>query len=238
MGRLFLPKPTNPIAKAQALRFHNRQVSLGKEIPHFFDENGVRFYIDRRGASSGGGQYFRNLGSKLAVEAGRQQRAAERTPTIEDYQSVYGDKLGKDLFKAERIRLSQMYSNYNPSTQDIDHIDSMASGGMNISRNLRPMDASKNRSEGARKLTPEQKTAVLSGAPDVRTAIRQQGPVMTTQQTNKFLDTGKAWIQNAAAALGYIGSGLAYDSKEMVQQQEQAINEGSPLPAPHISLVD
>jgi len=39
MGRLFLPKPTTPIARAQALRFHNRMKALGRDIPHFFDED-------------------------------------------------------------------------------------------------------------------------------------------------------------------------------------------------------
>ena len=228
MGRLFLPKPTSPIARAQALRFHNRMKAAGKDIPHFFDEDGVRFYIDRDGK---GNQNFRNLGSKLAVEAGRQQRAAERTPTIQDYTDVYGPKLGKQLFKTERRRLSQMYSNYNPATQDIDHIDSMASGGMNISRNLRPMDSRQNRSEGARKLTSTQKTAVLSGAPDVKTAIQQQGPVMTTAQTNKYLQTGSAWMLNAANVLGYNSNGLA-------KMQERLVNERQALPAPRFPLVD
>ena len=228
MGRLFLPKPTSPIAKAQALRFHNRMKEAGRDIPHFFDEDGVRFYIDRNGR---GDQYFRNLGSKLAVEASRQERAAERTPTVQDYTDVYGPKLGKQLFKTERTRLSQVYSNYDPKTQDIDHIDSMASGGMNISRNLRPMDSSKNRSEGARRLTPTQKTAVLSGAPDVKTAIKQQGPVMTTTQTNKYLETGSAWMLNAASVLGY-------DSSKLVQMQERLVNERQVLPAPRFPLVD
>ena len=168
------PKYPKPSVK-EAIQIHNKAKELGTPIPHFFDENGILFYLDRTGRQAGGNQYFRNLGAKLSAEAKRKALKNKRTPTHDLYVRVYGDKTGTELFKQEQIDLKRIYTNTPTATHDVDHINSMASGGVHHSSNLRPQESSLNRSEGARGLSADQKNSLML-ADDVEDQIRLQGP--------------------------------------------------------------
>ena len=150
-----MPKPTTPEAKRLALEFHNKQVQRNRPIPHFYDEEGNRFYVDRNGK---GDQYFRNSGSKQKSVAARSERLKAATPTLADYQAGYPNnpELAKELFDTEQAEVSAIYAANDPDFDDVDHIHSAKDGGRNMAYNMRSQNSSINRSEGARNLTPEQ----------------------------------------------------------------------------------
>ena len=197
------PKYPKPSIE-EAIKIHNLAKKLKQPIPHFFDEDGILFYLDRTGKQAGGRQYFRNLGAKLSAEAKRKALKNKRTPTHDLYVKVYGDKTGTELFKQEQLDLKQIYTNTPTATHDVDHINSMASGGVHHSRNLRPQESSLNRSEGARGLNVDQKNALML-ADDVEDHIRLQGPAVTAAMRDQITSKVMPRAFNRASVLRKAG---------------------------------
>ncbi len=184
----------------EAVKIHKLAQELGQPIPHFFDDDGVLFYLDRNGKKAGGNQYFRNLGAKLSAEAKRKALKNKRTPTLDLYTRVYGEKTGTDLYKTEQAKLKHIYTTTPTATHDVDHINSMASGGVHHSRNLRPQESALNRSEGARGLTPEAKNALML-ADDVEDQIRLQGPPVISRIRDQIASNHMPRAFNRASVL-------------------------------------
>ena len=169
-----------------AVKIHNDAKASGKLIPHFKDGEGKLHYIDRRGKSSGGGQYFRNLGGKLKTEAGRRATKLGATPTKAMYIEEYGTLDGTRLYDEEQKRLKNIYDNTPSATHDVDHINSLNDGGVHHSGNLRMQNSGNNRSDGARGLSKGQKNAIML-ADDPKNQIKLQGPKMKPRLRQSIL---------------------------------------------------
>ena len=224
--RVILPKGN----LSEAIAHHNAALSGGKLIPHFKDGQGKLHYIDRRGKSSGGGQYFRSLGGKLKTEAGRRATKLGATPTLADYVEVYGPEKGQDLFKQEQRRLKKIYDNTPSATHDVDHINSLNDGGIHHSRNLRMQNSSDNRSDGARGLTKAQKIALMQ-ADTTRNQISLQGPEPTPKQRQRIMKGGAA-APRFPIATGALSNALSGGSGSEIVDR---VNGNMHLLAPHLA---
>jgi len=215
-----LPFPTTKEEKEAARRLHRERQAQGRRIPYFQKEDGSFHYLDNKK----GALHFNDLATKLKNEAARRARKLNATPLLEDYISVYGEQLGKELFAAENAQLTNLYRSTNSLTHDVDHMHSLKSGGMHHSNNLRAQLASENRSEGARTLTPETKNALMV-ADDKIDQIKLSGPKLTPDQTKKVFATyevaggvttklapkaAKGVVKTAAKFVPVAGSGMVF----------------------------
>ena len=233
------PKYVKPSIE-EAIQIHNKAKELGAPIPHFFDENGILHYVDRRGKQAGGDQYFRNLGAKLSAEAKRKALKNKRTPTHDLYVRKFGEKTGTELFKQEQIDLKQIYTNTPTATHDVDHINSMASGGVHHSRNLRPQESSLNRSEGARGLSADQKNALML-ADDVEDHISLQGPRVIAATRDQIASKNMPRAFNRSSVLRKLapivpGVGIAAGAVDATFRSAQAAETKDPLDGFQASL--
>tara|TARA_R100001463_G_scaffold105841_2_gene160390 strand:- start:12 stop:809 length:798 start_codon:yes stop_codon:yes gene_type:complete len=190
----------NPIFRKttliEATLLHNEAKRLKQPIPHFRDETGALHYIDRRGKSSGGGQYFRDLASKLQTEATRKALKTYQTPTLQMYIDEFGYKKGAELYSEEIKKRQAIYKSTDSSTHDVDHIHSMASGGVHHSRNLRSQPLGDNRSDGARGLPLEAKNALML-ADNPRDQIKLQGPALIQKHAQQYIDRAISRVNRA-----------------------------------------
>ena len=215
-----LPFPTTKEEKEAARRLHRERQAQGRRIPYFQKEDGSFHYLDNKK----GALHFNDLATKLKNEAARRAKKLNATPLLEDYISVYGEQLGKELFAAENAQLTNLYRSTNSLTHDVDHMHSLKSGGMHHSNNLRAQLASENRSEGARTLTPETKNALMV-ADDKIDQIKLSGPKLTPDQTKKVFATyevaggvttklapkaAKGVVKTAAKFVPVAGSGMVF----------------------------
>lgn len=204
--RQILPYPTSPSERAAAKRAHIQAIEQGKPIPHFKDEKNKLHYFDNKG---GGRLMLNNLGTKLRNEANRRAAKKNLTPSEADYIDVWGNDKGRQLYKNEQAKLKKIYTVTPTATHDVDHINSQADGGVHHSRNLRMQNSSRNRSEGQRGLTAEQKNALMVGnTPKEHIAL--QGPQMTPQQRQSLLRQPS--MQFAAKKRSIIGSQVSFFS--------------------------
>ena len=202
----------------EATLLHNEAKRLKQPIPHFKDESGALHYIDRRGKSSGGGQYFRDLASKIQTEVTRKALKTKQTPTKEMYIEIYGPKNGPELYRQEVKKRRAIYMSTDSNTHDVDHMDSMASGGVHHSRNLRSQPKSENRSDGARRLSKEAKNAMML-ADNPRDQIKLQGPELLDKHRKQYFDKA---VKRQPRISGF-GGALA-DSKSSGSQIVDRVN--------------
>ena len=71
---------------------------------------------------------------------------------------------------------------------DIDHMNSLASGGIEHPNNLRLQNSKRNRSDGARNLRPDQKNSLML-ADNVPDQIKVQGPKTTPRQRQRIIES-------------------------------------------------
>ena len=113
--------------------------------PQYLDENGTIWRWDNKGKGRFG---LIQTNKKLARNTRDRARRLELSLTEQDFEKAFPGK-GKNLYLAEKQRIEEIYANAN-DTEDVDHIWSLNSGGLNVSQNMRPLPSVQNRAEGDR----------------------------------------------------------------------------------------
>lgn len=144
---------------------------------------GRSYYLDNKG---NGNYRLRDRASKYFNEGTRRANKFNATPKLSDFTEAYGPKLGKIQYAIYREQMKRIYGSVGTPNMDVDHINSLASGGIEHPKNFRRLNSTQNRSDGARVLSPQQKNGLML-ANNVRDQIRLQGPSMTPLQRQMFL---------------------------------------------------
>ena len=139
--------------------------------PQYLDENGTIWRWDNKGNGRFG---LIQTNKKLARNARDRARRLELSLTEQDFEEAFPGK-GRDLYLAEKARIEEIYANAN-DTEDVDHIWSMNSGGLNVSQNLRPLPSVQNRAEGDRGIPEPAIQNALMLAETKADQVRLQGP--------------------------------------------------------------
>ena len=79
-------KPTTPEEKQAAFELYRNQKAKGLPLPHFFAEDGSRFYVDVNGK---GDLYFRSSGKKQSTNDFRRAQEIEKTIKVEEREAWY-----------------------------------------------------------------------------------------------------------------------------------------------------
>ena len=173
--------PTDKADLATTKDLHLKFKAKGEAVPYFKDSEGRLFYWDNKGK----GRYsLKNLGDKYAENAAYRSRKLAATATEADYQKAWG-KLGKEMMAIEKRTVRDIYRN-NKLGQDVDHIQSLKSGGVHHSNNLRSISAQENRARGNTDIGSKAKTNLMIGDTPMDT-IKLQGPKPTSEIVNKIL---------------------------------------------------
>lgn len=173
--------PTDKADLATTKDLHLKFKAKGEAVPYFKDSEGRLFYWDNKGK----GRYsLKNLGDKYAENAAYRSRKLAATATEADYQKAWG-KLGKEMMAIEKRTVRDIYRN-NKLGQDVDHIQSLKSGGVHHSNNLRSISSQENRSRGNQDIGSKAKTNLMIGDTPMDT-IKLQGPRPTSEIVSKIL---------------------------------------------------
>ena len=183
-----LPFPTTKEERLNAIKLHQQANQNNQPIPYFVKPDGTTHYVDNKGRGKYG---FNDLATKLRNEASRKATKKSLTPTIADYEEIFGKQKGPKMYAEEQERLKKIYRVTPTATHDVDHIASQADKGPHHSRNLRAQNLARNRSEGQRGLTQQQRSDMLIGQTP-KQHIALQGPKMTPFQRQNYLKVGLA----------------------------------------------
>ena len=151
--------------------------------PQYLDENGTIWRWDNKGE---GRFALIQTNIKLARNARDRARRLKLSLTEQDFEEAFPGK-GRDLYLAEKARIEEIYANAD-DTEDVDHIWSMNSGGLNVSQNMRPRKSVLNRSEGDRGIPEPALQNALMLADNKADQVRLQGPRLP-QRAELVLDT-------------------------------------------------
>lgn len=162
----------------------------GKRQPDL-EYNGVKYFLDNKGKNRGWS--LRNRGSHSAQVSKRRANKRDSVPTKEDYQRIYGKRKGAYLYADYKKDMDRIGASRGTPGMDIDHMNSLASGGVEHPNNMRLQNSTKNRSEGARKMTKYQKTSMMV-ADNVPDQIKVQGPKPTPRQRQIIMAGGVAAV--------------------------------------------
>tara|TARA_Y100000816_G_scaffold205433_1_gene151567 strand:- start:184 stop:1068 length:885 start_codon:yes stop_codon:yes gene_type:complete len=212
-GRLF-KFPTTKEERFKAIQNHLASRQDGGKMHYFTKDDGSIHYIDNKGNGNYG---FIDLATKLSREAQRKAKKFDATPTLNDFIEVWGEDKGKDLFETEQKRLLDIYKKVDSRFFDVDHMDSLAKGGLHYSRNLRALLSAQNRAEGARYLTDELRNAymlaqtkkeqlMLQGPPVPEPLLNIQEMLNRLTHPETYARAGK---RAASRAVPYAGTGLS-----------------------------
>lgn len=102
------------------------------------------------------------------------------------YIDAFGEQTGKNLYKEEKAAQKSLKLQQKPGL-DIDHIDSLADGGPDASRNQRLMDSLQNQKEGARKL-PDFKKRMLGIEGGVKAYPKLHGPWAAPEMVKNIIN--------------------------------------------------
>ena len=151
--------------------------------PQYLDENGTIWRWDNKGKGRFG---LIQTNKKLARNARDRARRLELSLTEQDFEEAFPGK-GRDLYLAEKQRIEEIYADTN-DTEDVDHIWSLNSGGLNVSQNLRSLPSVQNRAEGDRGVPDQTVQDALMLAETKADQVRLQGPRFPPR-ANLVLDT-------------------------------------------------
>ena len=144
---------------------------------------------------------MRNRGTHSAEGSKRRADQRDATPTKADYQRIYGKKKGGAMYVSYKKEMARIWSSQGTPGMDVDHMNSLASGGVEHPNNMRLQNSTQNRSEGARQMTPQQKNAMMV-ADSVDNQIKVQGPKTTPRMRMK--------IMNGSVKLNALGGWTEY----------------------------
>ena len=182
-----LTYPKNKEERQLCIQKHLRNKKEGKLIPYFLKDGNICYLDNKEQYSDGSIRYaFRNINSKFANGAARRAWKLGQTPQITHYISVFGEELGREVFKDEQLKIRQIYKDTPSATHDVDHIDSLASGGLHHSSNLIPLESCLNVSEGARMLSTSVKE-ILQLYNDIITHISMHRVKPSNQMIRKIM---------------------------------------------------
>lgn len=157
----------------------------GKPQPDL-EYEGVKYFLDNKGKDHGGWR-LRDRASHSAQSSSYRAQQKNAKPTKADYQKIYGKRKGAQQFALYRAEMRRIWATRGTPGMDIDHMNSLASGGIEHPNSMRLQQKSRNRSEGARRLTPEQKNALML-ADNIPDQISVQGPETTPKQRQNILE--------------------------------------------------
>ena len=180
--------PSSPVPQEIRERYIQEGLDLrqqGKSQPDL-EHNGQKYFLDNKGKNHGGWR-LRNRGSHSAQTSKRRANRREAVPQKEDYQRIYGKRKGAYLYADYKKEMARIFSSRGTPGMDVDHMNSLASGGVEHPNNMRQLNGTRNRSEGARKMTPAQKNGLMV-ADSVDDQIKVQGPKTTPRMRMKIMN--------------------------------------------------
>ena len=180
-----VPQEIRDAYRKEGLRLRKQ----GKKQPDL-EYNGVKYFLDNKGKNHGGWR-LRNRGSHSAQGSKRRANLREAVPTEEDYKRIYGKRKGVYLYADYKKEMARIWSSRGTPGMDVDHMNSLASGGVEHPNNMRLQNSTQNRSEGARKMTPAQKNGMMV-ADSIDDQIKVQGPKPTPKQRQRIMRGGAA----------------------------------------------
>jgi len=157
--------------------------------PQYLDEDGTIWRWDNKGKGRFG---LIQTNKKLARNARDRARRLKLSLTEQDFEKAFPGK-GKDLYLAEKQRIEEIYANAN-DTEDVDHIWSLNSGGLNVSQNMRPLPSVQNRAEGDRGVPDQTVRDALMLAENKADQVRLQGPRLP-ERANLILDNAMGAVR-------------------------------------------
>lgn len=163
----------------------------GKSQPDL-EYNGQKYFLDNKGENHGGWR-LRSRDSHSAQGSKRRAKKRGAVPTKEHYQRIYGKRKGAYLYANYKKEMKRIWSSRGTPGMDVDHMHSLASGGVEHPNNMRLQNSKQNRSEGARKMTKYQKTSMMV-ADTVDDQITVQGPKTTPRQRRIIMSGGVASV--------------------------------------------
>ena len=184
--------PQSPVPQEIRQRYIQEGLKLREQgkSQQDLEYNGVSYFLDNKGKNHGGWR-LRTRSSHSAQGAKRRAQTRDAVLTKADYQQALGKRKGAMQYNIDKKRLQQIWASRGTAGMDVDHMHSLASGGLEHPNNFRLQNSSDNRSQGARKLTPNQKTSLM--VTESKTdQILLQGPKMTPRQRQVVLRHGVA----------------------------------------------
>lgn len=187
--------------------------------------NGNSYFLDNKGINHGGWR-LRSRSSHSAQNAQRRAQTRDAVLSKADYQNALGKRRGAMQYMADKKLLQKIWATRGTPNMDVDHINSLASGGLEHPNNFRLQNSKDNRSQGARQLTTDQKTALMlaDGKTD---QIRLQGPKTTPRQRQNILR-----VPNFSGASARLQFSSGSDIVDRVNGSSSAIGYAATLGIP------
>ena len=176
--RSYLSYPQSQSEREAALAAHMFAIKNDLQRPQFVAENGTIHRWDPKGKTKDGRTRYGLIQTDLKLQRNARDRARrlDGSLTVSDFEAAFPGK-GRALYAAEKHKLEQIYKE-TEDYEDVDHIWSLASGGLHASANLRALLAEQNRAEGDRgEPSPLMQTAYML-ARDKLDQVRLQGPAV------------------------------------------------------------
>lgn len=176
--RSYLSYPQTQSEREAALAAHMFAIENDLQRPQFINENGTIHRWDPKGKTKDGRTRYGLIQTDLKLQRNARDRARrlDGALTVSDFEAAWPGK-GSALYAAEKNKLDQIYKE-TEDYEDVDHIWSLASGGLHASANLRALLAEQNRAEGDRgEPSPLMQTAYML-ARDKLDQVRLQGPAV------------------------------------------------------------
>ena len=194
-SRTYFAYPTTPEERKAAFTTFEFAKENNLQRPQYLDDTGNIWRWDNKGNGTHG---LINTNLKTARNGRDRARRAGLSLTAEDYEQAWPGK-GQELYNAEKTRIEEIYASADDS-QDIDHIWSLANGGLNTSNNIRPLDSRQNRSEGNRPIPSELEQTARMLADNIQDQVRLQGPRLAANSTLQMV------VKKGIAAVKFVRS--------------------------------
>jgi hypothetical protein len=218
VDRPYFVYPTTPEERRTAFTVFQHAQESGFQRPQYIDDNGTVWRWDNKGNGRFG---LINTNTKLARNGRDRARRIDLSLTAQDYEEAWPGQ-GQQLFEAEQQRINEIYNNASDS-EDVDHIWSLNSGGLNVSNNLRPLDSDINRSEGDRGVPHELEQIAYMMAETKADQVRLQGPRMLPGATTRLVTSaGKVALEYVIP--GANTAATAYDLFTFGRDGEELVN--------------
>jgi 5-methylcytosine-specific restriction endonuclease McrA len=184
-SRTYFAYPTTSDERKAAFTTFEFAKENNLQRPQYLDDTGNVWRWDNKG---NGEHRLINTNTKSARNGRDRARRVGLSLTADDYEQAWPGK-GQELYAAEKTRIEEIYASADDS-QDVDHIWSLANGGLNTSNNIRPLDSRQNRSEGNRPIPTELEQAAYMMADNKQDQVRLQGPRISSNSTLQLVFNG------------------------------------------------
>ena len=191
-SRTYFAYPTTPEELNEAKSFYYLAKQHNLQRPQYLDDNGTVWRWDNKGDNT---PSLIQSDLKAARNGRDRARRVDLSLTVDNFEQAWPGK-GQQLYDAEKARIDEIYKSADDS-QDVDHIWSMANGGLHVSNNLRPLDSRQNRSEGNRPIPSELEQSARMIADNIQDQVLLQGPRLADNSTLKFIvKKGIGYLKN------------------------------------------